>query len=127
MKAAMCLETSKDQSILFIGGCDNMDIQEGHPLITAVRFDGSLEHMDSLSLGDTSMRNVFQLKRLGNTDVLVAGGFYSISLVQFNRETGKFFELKQLSNLHNGEIFDFVIQGHEIYSICSSDKYIHRF
>ena len=63
MKAAMCLETSTDDSTLFIGGCDKMDIHEGFALITALKFDDTLEYLDSIRLSDRSMKNI--LKDIG--------------------------------------------------------------
>ena len=128
LKAAMCLEIADDDNTIFVGGCDQLDIYEGAPVISAVRFNEYMVHVDSIALNDKEMRNVFQLKKLtGMRGILIAGGFNSISLLHFDYEENRFSELKQLSCLHSGEIFDFVVRGKDIFSICSSDKYIHRF
>lgn len=123
----MCLEISENEKIVFVGGSDNIDIYSGNPIISAFKFNEYLIHIDTLQLYDKKMRNIFQLKKMVGSNILIAGGFNSISLVEFKEDTQNFVELKQLSNLHTGEIFDFVVRNDDIFSVCSKDAYIHRF
>ena len=127
MKAAMALEISEDDKTVFIGGCNTMDIFEGRAVLSAVHLNQYMVHIASLELHDKSLKNIFQVKRMPKTNVLVVSGFKSISIVQYCDSRKSFTELKQLKNLHSGEIFDFVINGREIYSICSRDEYVHKF
>jgi hypothetical protein len=122
----MTLEVSEDGEILYIAGCDRMNVEEGKPIISVLKFDRSLEELATLRLHADSMKNIFKIRRIPGTDVVIAAGFELMSLVEFrNRE--KLIELKQLRGLHKGEIFDFVLKGKEIYSISSQDTYIHKF
>ena len=126
LKAAMTLEVSEDGNFIFIAGCDRMNVEEGKPVVSALRFDSSLKEIDTLRLHADSMKNVFRIKRMNGTDVLFLSGFEILSLVEF-RDSKKFFELKQLRGLHSGEIFDFVVRGREIFSVSGMDTYIHKF
>lgn len=126
IKAAMTMEVSEDGEILYIGGCDRLDVEEGKPVLAAIKFDKSLEEIDTLRLHADSMKNVFKVRRLPDTDVLVVSGFEILSIVEF-RDRKKLVELKQLRGLHTGEIFDFVLKKREIFSVSSADGYIHKF
>lgn len=126
IKAAMTMEVSEDGEILYIGGCDRMNVEEGKPVLAALRFDKSLEEIDTLRLHADSMRNIFRIRRIPETDALIVSGFEILSIVEF-RNRNKLVELKQLRGLHTGEIFDFVLRGREIFSVASNDGYIHKF
>lgn len=126
MEAAMSLEISNDDQFAFVGGCDTMNIFEGRPVITAVRMKSSLMEVSSKKLSEVSMKNIFCLRRYKKTNMLVAGGFNSLTLLEF-KENNQFVELKQLKNLHNGEIFDLCFFERFIYSVSSKDSYIHKF
>lgn len=129
LKAAMCLEISKDEKTVFVGGCNTMDIFEGKATVAAVHFNQYMVNEANINLHDEEMRNIFQIRRYDGTgaDVLIVGGFNSLSIIEYRKDVKTFFELKLLKNLHNGEIFDFCLRGREIYTICSNDEYIHKF
>ena len=127
LRAAMSLEISEDGKILYIAGCSRLNVDKGYPVVSAVSFDEELRELSSLRLNDGKMKNVFQIKRLEGTEVLVLSGFNLLSLVQFVREEERLLELKQLRDLHQGEIFDFVMKGREIFSVSSRNNYIHKF
>ena len=123
----MALELSEDQKTVFVGGCNTMNVVNGRACLSAVNFNSYMVQVCSLQLHDPEMRNIFQIKRIVGKNVLVVGGFHSISLIEFKPNNKIFLELKQLKNLHGGEIFDFVFRGREIYSVCDKDEYIHKF
>lgn len=141
--ASMSLELSQDEKFIFLAGSTNMDINSGEPVLSAICFDSSLQEKTYLKLSTPSTKNIFKLKRLANTqeDILLAGCFYSISIICFNSQMCLFQELKTLSGLHSGEIFDFCIatenpeddtdeQGFRkqtIYSCGGGDAYIHKY
>ena len=127
LKAAMALEISKDDKTVFIGGCNTIDIFEGKAILSAVQLNQYMVHVTSLELQDRSMRNIFQLKRMVGTNVLVLSGFSTIAIVEYLDTRKCFVELKQLKNLHSGEIFDFALYGKDIYSVCSKDEFVHKF
>lgn len=126
LKAAMTLELSQNEKILYIGGCDDLNVENGKPTLAAVTFDETLMEVGSFELHEASMKNIFKMKRLQNQEVLVVSGFKMLSLVEF-RDREKFVELKQLRGLHSGEIFDFCLRGNDIFSICGQDSFIHKF
>lgn len=127
--ASMSLEVSYDEKTLFVAGCDNMDIGDGRPLIAALSFDARRRQKTYIQLSDPNMKNVFRLKRLPGSreDILLASGFKGISIVCYNSHMGVFQELKTLSGLHDGEIFDFCVWDGVIYSISRKDPYIHKY
>lgn len=127
--ASMCVESSIGGDVVFVGGCDRMDVNEGRPVLSAVGFDTGMREITSITLSDASMKNVFRLKRIQgiSEDVVLCAGFFAISIVMYNRNTKRFQELKTLGGLHTGEIFDFIIHNNIIYSICSKDTYIHKY
>lgn len=129
LMAAMSLEISKDEKTVFIGGCNTLDIFEGRATISAVSFNKFMVNEANIVLHDPEMRNIFQIKRYEGTDsdVIIAGGFNSLSIIEYRGDVKTFFELKLLKNLHNGEIFDFCLRGREIFSVCSNDEYVHKF
>lgn len=126
IKAAMALELSEDENFLYIGGCDDLNIEAGRPTLSAVSFDEALMEVASFELHESSMKNIFSMKRLKDEEVLVVSGFKMLSLVEF-RDRSTFFELKQLRGLHSSEIFDFEMRGKEIFSVSTCDSYIHKF
>lgn len=126
VKAAMALEISEDENILYIGGCDDLNIERGKPILSAVSFDETLMEVASFELHEASMKNIFSMKRVKGEEVLVIAGFKMLSLVEFRNEN-KFIELKQLRGLHSSEIFDFEMRGKDIFSVCTNDAYIHKF
>lgn len=129
LKAAMCLEISKDEKTVFVGGCNSMDIMDGKATISAVHFNQYMVNEANIELHDPDMKNIFQIRRYEESpfDVLIVGGFNSLSIVEYKSDIKKFFELKLLKNLHNGEVFDFCVLGREIFSICPNDEFIHKF
>lgn len=129
LKAAMSLEISKDEKTVFIGGCNTLDIFEGRATVSAVRFNKFMPNEANIVLHDPGMRNIFQIKRYEGTDadVIIAGGFNSLSIIEYRSDIKTFFELKLLKDLHNGEIFDFCLRGREIFTVCPNDEYVHKF
>lgn len=126
LKAAMTMEVSDNGEYLFVGGCDRLNVEKGKPVISVFKFDSSLEEIDTLRLHADSMKNVFRIRKIPNSDALVVSGFEILSIIEFRGEK-KLVELKQLRGLHSGEIFDLVLRGREIFSVSSSDSYIHKF
>lgn len=126
IKAAMALELSQDEKFLYIGGCDDLNIEAGKPTLSCVSFDETLMEIASFELHESSMKNIFSMRRLKDEEVLVVSGFKMLSLVEF-RDRSTFFELKQLRGLHSSEIFDFEMRGKEIFSVSTCDSYIHKF
>ena len=127
LRAAMSLEVSSDERYLYIGGCSRLNVEKGFPIISVVSFDRKMTEVCSLRLSDDSMKNIFQMKRIPGSEVLVLSGFNLLSLVEFRESKGKLSELKQLRDLHDGEIFDFVLKGREIFSVSGRNNYIHKF
>lgn len=39
LRVAMSLETSQDDSVVFLGGCDRLDLDKANPILSAFSFD----------------------------------------------------------------------------------------
>ena len=126
IKLATCLEVSRDSKSILLAGCDRMDLNKGRPVIVAFSFDGKFEQISKVQIQDKNMKSIYRMKRLPKSDAYVVSGERAISLVEFIN-CQKIQELKQLRNLHSGEIFDFVLKGKEIFSVSPEDNYVHKF
>ena len=127
LKIAMSLEVSLDSRTVFVSGSDSSDFSQSRPVLSAVSFDEHMTEKTSIRLSDSSMGNVYKVRRMEGFDTVFASGEKLISIVNFDAEKGKFKELKQLRNIHSGSIYSFMIQGKDIFSVSSSDNYIHKF
>lgn len=148
----MCLEISKDDKTIFVGGSTDMNVHGGNSTIAAIQFNQYLVHLDSKVIGNGSefahsirTKNVFELKRFDSrkymsqidqgVDVLFAACFKSLVIVEWRDCFKKFVQLKVISNVHSAEIFDFVIcnrniddeEREVIYTVCANDEYIGQF
>ena len=59
--------------------------------------------------------------------MLVVSGCQRLALVEFLESERKFVEIKELKNIHSGDIFNFALRGREIFSVSPFDDYIHKF
>lgn len=78
-------------------------------MISAITFDKKLKEEVSLELYDEKMRMINNIKRLPNSDTILVSGFRVISVVEFKMKA--FVELKQLRNIHMGNIYSFCLRG----------------
>ena len=129
LASAMALECSVDNKVLFVGGSDKFDINQGRPVIAALSMDKNLRQLAVLELSEKMMHNLFKIKRLQKSvdNILLVSGFNAITIVYYSSGLSSFQELKTLGGLHNGEIFDFTFYKDVLYTIGGRDPYIHRY
>lgn len=139
LNSAMCLEISKDDKTLFVGGSTHLNVHGGNSAIAAIQFNQYLVHLDSKEIGHQNVtKNVFELKRFESkkytkhvdkgVDILFASCFQSLVIVEWRDHFKKFVELRVIDNLHTAEIFDFVVNSEdEIYAVCGQDEFISKF
>ncbi len=85
---------------------------KGVPLISMVTFDSKMEEIFCLKIQANIMRNIFKIKRMADKNVIVASGLNLISLISIKEEKNpSLSEIKQLRDIHSGEIFDFTIKN----------------
>lgn len=125
LKVAMSIEVSMDDNYIFLAGASSFNMKRSKPVISALQFNSTLEEVNYLELYDEKMRMVNQIRRLPNTETLLVSGFKVISVVEF-RNFG-FIELKQLRNIHSGNIYSFCLRGRDVFSVCPDDNFIHKF
>jgi len=126
LAACITVELSNDENYAILGGSTNMDLVEGHPILAVVKFDESLALVHLRRLKDPSLKCIFKMKKLPDSDIIVVSGFDSLCLLRFSEEDTTLVELKQLSKFHSGEIFDFEIMNNKIFSISGRDSFIHK-
>jgi hypothetical protein len=127
LKVAMSLEVSLDDSTVFLAGCDNLDMDKATPVISAVSFDENIKEMACLDLNCQEMSNIYNMRRIENTNTMLLSGKKIISIIQYRDRTQQFSELKQLRNIHTGPIYSFTLRGKDIFSVSPSDNYVHKF
>lgn len=121
----MSIEVSQDSKHVFIAGASDFNIKKSKPVISVLKFDETFEEVNTLELSNKDMRMVNHISRLPKNDVLVVSGFKIMSIVEFRRE--ELFELKQLRNIHSGNIYGFCLRGCDVFSVCPEDNFIHKF
>lgn len=127
LKVAMSLEVSLDDSTIFVAGCDNLNIENATPVISALSFDKNITELACLPLNCQNMGNIFHMRRLDETNTMLMSGKKVISIVEYRERNYQFSELKQLRNMHSGPIYSFTLRGKDIFSVCPSDNYVHKF
>jgi hypothetical protein len=90
-----------DDSLLFAGGSTHTERSEGIPKLYAITFDEQLQVVDSLNLilpSAPPKAAVFSLRRYPESDVLLAGVFQTLFVVEW---TGTHFAiLNVVEELH---------------------------
>ena len=127
LRVAMSLETSSDDSVVFLGGCDRLDLDSANPVLSAFSFDHSMTEAACLELSSKDMNNVYSIKRLEGCNTLLISGSKIISIIEYDKLLEKFSELKQLRNIHSGPIYSFTLRNKDIFSVSPVDNYVHKF
>lgn len=128
MGAAISLEVSTDERYILLGGCDRFDLYEGIPVVQLISFDGNLTLKHQLFLKDESLRTVFRMQWLPDSSYFIASCIESMCVIEYDEQKEELREVKNISKIHGGEIFDFVMHGqqNEIYTVSHADTYIHK-
>ena len=95
------METSVDDNLVFCGGSDIKDINDGVAKLFAITFDRNLELVSEAILPHNSVRTmgVSCMKRMRNMDVLFCGANASVFVVEW---TGRRFAiLNQVEGIHS--------------------------
>jgi hypothetical protein len=127
LEVAITSEISKSNKYVFLGGSSSKDLEAGKPILTAFSYDQEMTEFASIELKSSKMKAVYKVHRLPGSDVLVVSGCQRLALVEFLESERKFVEIKELKNIHSGDIFNFALRGREIFSVSPFDDYIHKF
>lgn len=106
----MCMESSVDDNILFLGGSSNYNLTEGVAKVFALTFDEDMDFIRDLILPNNVVHTVAvsDIKRLPNIDVLICGTKAAVFVVEW---TGSHFEiLSQVEQIHSCKLFFFTLQ-----------------
>lgn len=85
LRVAMTLETSVDDSIVYLGGCDKLDLDNASPILSAFSFDHSMAETACIELSSKDMNNVYSVKRLEGCNTLLLSGNKVISVVEYDK------------------------------------------
>jgi len=127
ISVAITSEISKSNKYVFLGGSTSSNLEEGKPVLTAFSYDCDMKEYANLVLKGSKMKSIYKLQRLPGTDILVACGYQRMVIIEFLENEKKFVELKELKNIHSGDIFNIAIRGKDIFSVSPCDNYIHKF
>lgn len=123
----ICLEASLDDGILFAGGSSKQDLKNGEAKLFAITFDESMNQLDDIVLkmpqGESKL-GVTSMRRFMDKDVLVAGTFQTIFIVEW---TGTHFcLLNAVEDLHSSLISSIDLAESSVFAVCSNDNNISK-
>ena len=131
LKAALSIESSADDQLLFLGGNSNLESQKSEALISVIDVSdlNNVREIRSFVLEHQEMVTCLRLKRvdtLENRELLLVSGRQHVVLLEYRKELRDFEVLKRYPNLQNGEIFDFSIHDGSIVTCSPADNFLHK-
>ena len=118
LEKAYCLESSLNQSTLYIAGAS----ADSKPVIMATSFDSELKVKRVFDASKHQLGLISCMKRVAKTDFLVLGGVRSLIILDFN---GAVFSIMgKVVGAQTGVISDFDFYQNCIYTVCERDRFI---
>ena len=112
--SATCIEISRDQDLVFVGGMEDTCGKPGDPLLVCCHLSDRLPYVSSTSIDFIGVGEPSKIKRVLGTNVFVISCGRSVLVFEFYRY--KFLKLALLSDLHDNPICDFCLKGENLYS-----------
>lgn len=119
-------DVSLDDSVLFVGGSTDFDLEKGQAILQAVNFAKKLSYISDMRIDERSNRYVSKIRRIDKTNRFFAATIDSIYVYEFKNR--KFYKLSVILNVCKGidSIMDIVIYKNNIYALAAGDSEISR-
>lgn len=111
-----CLEVDVNQRVLFVGGSVAEGGKSKHPILCALTFDSDLKLIDLQKItDDPRMIAITTLKRHPNTDILFAGTFDGILIVQWIQS--RFYYINLITTNSPTPVIDICFHRGKLYAV----------
>jgi hypothetical protein len=109
-----CMDTSYDESLVYIGGRAMLNSVEGGAVVIAVEFNETLREVSSVLLTDLDYGTPHRLQRVSGTELLLVACDRHFAVLDFRG--GSLIQIARIPNVHDNEITDFIMRGRFLYS-----------
>ena len=121
VKAWVCLESSIEGDVLFVGGASGTNFDSSDAFLLALTFDENADTLAKQRFGsETELKVINSLRRHPEGNILFAGcqGFLAVILFHNSR----FHLIKKVKNVIGNPITDIAYNFNTVYTVCDHDR-----
>ena len=132
INAALCIESSVNDDLLFIGGNHYLESGKTEAIISVIDVSdmNNVREISTFNLAEEEMISCLKLTRLEiheARELLLVSGNQHLLLLEYLRDYSTFQVVQRFPHLQSGEIYDFSISNGAVITCCPRDSFLHKF
>jgi len=132
INAALCIESSVNDDLLFIGGSHYLESGKTEAIISVIDVTdmNNVREISTFNIAEEGMTTCLKLTRSEiqeGRELLLVSGNQHLLLLEYLRAYSTFQVVQRFPHLQTGEIYDFSISNGAVITSCPQDSFLHRF